>query len=155
VFPQIAAMLLRYFLAEGAAASHACCWAAPADLQDDQLWLPQQTALPHQQRQQEPAAANGICPCQPQSEGAEGNPQPQPQQQDHLRIAWQYRRYMGGRADAAHAPHPAHQNAFSRCTHSASGTPDKPSVCTVRLRAPPNTLKFSIACTMYVKCGSG
>ena len=86
----LSALLLRYFLAEGVAVGHACHWAAPAAVPDDDLWLPQ----PAQARQ-----------------GAEASqPLPEPQQ-DHLRIAWQYRRYMNGTVHAANAPHPQQQQA--------------------------------------------
>jgi PAXNEB protein len=106
-------MLLRYFLAEGVAAGHACHWAAQAGSPGDHLWLPQQSA-PH--KQQGPAPVNGSCQHQPHRAAITGGgSSPQHQQQDHLRIAWQYRRYMGGRADAAHAPHPAQQAAHARC----------------------------------------
>lgn len=115
--------MLRNFLAEGLAARQPCSWAAPSSLSEDQLWLPQQSAQQSAQQKQSSqpgqssAAANGLpqqpaCSSAP-SDGVQDESSPG-QQQDHLRIAWQYRRYMVGRADAAHAPHPAHSRA-SQC----------------------------------------
>lgn len=131
--PEAALALLRYFLAEGVAAGHACRWAAPSTLPDDQLWLPQPSvqqpgqqpkhgsaaavaAGDQQQPEQSSAASHRPGPQQgPQQHNEQGQNEGRPQQADHLRIAWQYRRYMGGRADAAHAPHPGQGHHTTGC----------------------------------------
>jgi len=99
--PALAKTLLRYFLAEGAAAGQACHWAAPADAADgtgEEAWLP---AL--------------VLPPKPGSH-LQASEAAAPQQEDHLRIAWQYRKYMNGGVNAANARHPP-QHQPNRCAH--------------------------------------
>mmetsp|Transcript_19412 Transcript_19412/g.58659 ORF Transcript_19412/g.58659 Transcript_19412/m.58659 type:complete len:615 (+) Transcript_19412:339-2183(+) len=87
----MAQALMRCFLAEGVAAGQACHWALPPGTPISAAWLPRRVDL------STAAAAQGESDTK----------------EDHLRIAWQYRRYMHGTANAANSVQPLERGAIS------------------------------------------